>query len=238
MNENPTPDGTPVVPEEEKVVLSKAEHEDLVKKLADESQAKTNLVEEIKTLREKKQISEAEAEELKKKLEEKVETPGEAGELTADKIAEIASRATQEILSKNSEVTVAGNKESALTKFKEKYKEFHPENDEGGIKMASLERKLERFNTTGLSSETDFLSVFEDAYNLIGKPVAPVEPGAPIPTDPSSDGTVPASVEASNLTPKELKIIDDTFAGDKEAYLKIKAKRPDYVEKLVQGKHY
>lgn len=241
MNENPiTPEGDApeATPEGETVTLSKAEHEELVKKLEKESQDKTNLVEEIKSLREKKQITEAEAEELKKKLEERVETTGQTEDLTPERIAEIASNATQEVLNKNTETTVAGNKESALTKFKEKYKEFHTDNDAGGIKFAALERKLERFNITSLKSETDFLSVFEDAYSLIGKTDAPVESGQQIPTDPSTDGPKPKDVDVTNLTPTELKIIEDTFDGDKEAYLKQKTKRPDYVEKLIQGKYY
>ena len=237
MNENPNPTEE-VTPEEETVVLSKTEHEELVKKLADESAAKTNLVEEITDLRKKKQITEAEAEELRKKLESAQEIPTEVGELTADKIAEIASKATQDVLAKNTEVTVASNKESALIKFKEKYKEFHSENDEGGIKIASLERKLERFNINSLSSESEFLSVFEDAYKLLDKPETPDEPGQQIPTDPSTDGPKPGEVDTTNLTPQELKIIEQTFDGDKEAYLKQKAKRPDYVEKLLQGKYY
>lgn len=233
MNENSNPPQ-----EDETVTLSKAEHDELVKKLADESQAKTNLVEELTTERKKKQDSEAVAEDLKKKLEEKVEIPVEAGELTADKIAEIASKATQEVLNKNTETTVASNKEMALAKFKEKYKEFHTDNDEGGIKIASLERKLERFNMSSLKSVEDFISVFEDAYNLIGKTAIQDKPGTPIPADPSTDGPAPAEVTTDNLTPEELKVIDRAFDGDKERYIKIKAKRPDFVNTLIQGKHY
>ncbi len=237
MNENPNPtEGE--TPKEDKVVLSKAEHEELVLKLEKESQDKTNLVEEIKTLREKKQISEAEAEELKKKLEGREETPIENETLTADKIAEIASKATQEVLAKNSEVTVAGNKELALTKFKKRYKEFHTDNDAGGIKMSALERKLDIFNMNALKSEEEFLSVFEDAYSLMGGNKTTVNPEIQIPTDPSSDGSNPQSVETVELSSKELKIIEDTFGGNKEIYLEQKAKRPDYVEKLIQGKYY
>lgn len=236
MDINPNnPEGNP---EDENVVLSKAEHEELVKKLEKESQDKANLVEEIKELRKKKQITEAEAEELKKKIEESKNVNTDIGELTPEKIAEIASKTTQEILNKNTEATIKSNKESALSKFKEKHKEFHNDNDEGGIKMSVLEKKLERFNTTNLKSEEDFLSIFEDAYALIGKSENSEIPENNIQTESPSGGSAPKEFQNTNLTPKEIEIVNRTFNGDKERYLKIKAKRPDYVANLIQGKHY
>ena len=157
MSENEG-DNTP-----ETVAVPKQQYDEMVEKLANSTQATSNLVLEIKELRSKNQITEAEATELKKKLAERNEG-GTPQDLNTDTVTTLATEAARKILSERDEEDSKQNKELALKAFLEKHKEFHPENDEGGLKLSSLERKLSRFNQFGLKSVEDFSSVLEDAF--------------------------------------------------------------------------
>lgn len=225
----------PASHEAETVTVPKAQYDEMVEKLADKTQTNSNLVAEIKDLREKKQLSDSEAEELRKKLEGRVDTPAD-GTITPEQIAEMVADASKKILTERDNETAKQNKDAALEEFFSKNKEFHPENDEGGLKFASLEKKLARFNLTGLKTKEDFMSVFEDARNLVVGTVKEVTPTVTPPLPPHGGGTHAAPVKEATddkLSPKELEIIDRSFGGDKERYLKIKAKRPDYVQTLL-----
>src|SRR3990167_4636527 len=91
MSENRQLDenGNPIL-DDEKVTVPKKQYDEMVEKLASETQSKVNLVNEIKELREKKQLTEAEAEDLKRKLTERREVPG-SEVLTPERIAEITN---------------------------------------------------------------------------------------------------------------------------------------------------
>lgn len=239
MGENPNNPEIPVEESKEQIVLSKKEHDELVENLAKETKSKINLVEELKTEREKKNLSESANEELRKKLEdkEKVET-GEPVELTPEKVAEIAEEASKKVLMNREAEDVETNKKSAFDKFKQLHKEFHNENDEGGIKWAALERKIVQFNLSNVKTESEFLLMLEDAKSLLNKGKVESKEETPNPYSSSSEGeTTQREVDTTNLTPQELKIIDRSFDGDRERYLKIKASRPDYVEQLLTGRH-
>ncbi len=237
----------PVVPEEgvtpnpeddkEVVTLPRAKYDEIVEALANETQSKTNLVNEIKDLREKRQITETEAEELREKLKAKEDAPGEVVEITPETIASATSKAITEALAEKDSQDADSNREAALVKFKETHKEFHPDNDEGGLKFSAFEKKLKRFNLEGTVSERGFTSIFEDVRALVVG-VTPAETPSldPNPPAPSGDGsgTPPKEVGDDTLSSKELKIINDSFDGDKERFLKIRAKRPDYVASLLQ----
>ena len=62
-------DGSPIDPEQV-VALSKEEHTKLVEELAQKNQATSNLVSEIKELREKKQLTENEKAALEAKIKD------------------------------------------------------------------------------------------------------------------------------------------------------------------------
>jgi cell division septum initiation protein DivIVA len=215
--------------------VSKEAYNELVEKLANETQSKASLVAEIKDLREKKQISEAEAEAAREKLEAAKAAPASVEEFTPQRVAEVAEEAAQRVLRNREREEAKGNRAAAMDAFIAEHREFHPDNDEGSLKMAALERKLERFNLSGLQSVSDFKSVFEDASRLVGG-IQPDNgsPENPNPLPPNGGGTSPKSAESTVLSSKEMKIIDRTFGGDKERYLKIKAKKPDYVASLLQ----
>lgn len=222
---------------DETVAVPKQQYDEMVEKLAGTTQSNANLVAEIKELREKKQISDAEAEELRKKVTERQETTP-SGDLSPEKIAELATESAKKVLSERDSETAKQNKEAAFNAFFATHKEFHPENDEGGLKRSSLEKKLSRFNLDGITSQTDFMAVLEDARNLVvGNGEARTEPGRdPNPLPPNGGGGSAPVKEAQDtqLTSKEMQIIERSFDGDKERYLKIKAKRPDYVATLLQ----
>jgi len=236
MSENRQLDenGKPIS-EGETVTVLKKQYDEMVEKLANESQSKVNLVNEIKELREKKQLTEAEAEDLKKQLAQRKEVPADSTVLTPERIAEITTDTLRTALAEKEVEVAKSNREAAMATFLSRNKEFHPDNDEGGLKKSALEKKLAQFNTMGLKTEAEFLTVFEDASRLVG-----IEPKSkstgidPNPPAPMARGAEVHEVKVENLSTKELQIIERTFGGDKERYIKIKAKRPDYVASLLQ----
>ncbi len=231
LDENGNP-----IPEDEKVTVPKKQYDEMVEKLASETQSKVKLVAEIKELREKKQLTEAEAEDLKKKLEQQKVIAPDSTVLTPERIAEITTNTLRTALAEKDAEVAKSNRESAMTTFLSKNKEFHPENDEGGLKLSALQKKLTRFNMSDLKTEGDFLTVLEDASRLVSNIQERKVPGQdPNPAAPLGRGVTPKeSEDDKSLSAKEQNIIDRTFDGDKERYLKIRAKRPDYVATLLQ----
>lgn len=221
--------------DDEKVVLSKEEHERLTKELEEIKQEKSNIVEEIKSLRSEKS-QEAEA---RKALEEKLEKLNKkedevTDELTPEKIQEMASAKVLEILQKDQEDKRKATREDIERKFKEIHKEFHPDNDEGGLKYAAFERYLKRFNLDAMENPEDLQSVYEDAYKLMGgSSVSSNNEQPPVDVDPT-DGNTPPAADPNLLTPEEKKMVKETFGGDTDRYLKLKAKDPDYFENLTR----
>jgi len=223
---------------DETVTVPQSQYDEIVEKLASETQSKVNLVNEIKELREKKQLTEREAEELRKKLESSVLPPqSSSGVLTSEQIEEIALSTMKSAFAAKDTEEAQANKVNAMNSFLGKHKEFHPDNDPGGIKLSALEQKFARFNTEGLKKESDFLSVLEDASSLV-RPTQQsqtpgIDPNPPAPTGTQS-GTPASEMTDDKLSQKEITIINRSFDGDRERYLKIKQKRPDYVASLLQ----
>jgi len=233
--ENKAPEGNP---EEGEVVTLKREDYD---KFVKDSEAKENLVSEIKDLREKKQLSESEAEELRKKVEElsNIDKEGENAEkpvIDSTKIDELIEQRLQDRLSKKEVEDRAVSKQEAIRKFKESNKEFHEDNDEGGLKFSALEKKLSMFNTDNVRSTEEFLTILNSAKTLMGGGIKKNDEQAnPYANTPSEEGhSVPVEDKDKNLTPVELKLIERSFGGDKGKYLEQKAKRPDFVENLLR----
>lgn len=220
---------------EDKVEISKKEYDEMVEKIALGKQDKANLISEIKELREKKQISESEAEELRKKAGQsgKDETPSEG--ITPEKIEEQVAKTVSKILQDRDSKTAEENMKSAMRAFQSKNKQFHPDNDEAGLKMSALEKKLARFNLSGLKSESEFLEVFEDAKRLVmnEQPAAPKNSN-PNPIAPDAPAPVAKEEKDDELTSEEMKIVERTFGGDKDRYKKIRSKRPEYVAELLR----
>ena len=229
-------DGSPIDPEQV-VTLSKEEHTKLVEELAQKNQATSNLVSEIKELREKKQLTENEKAALEAKIKDLSDlSKANPEDLTPQKIDALINQRLDESLSKKEKESRVENRVSALARFKELNKEFSEANDPGGLKMSALDKKLSMFNMDNPKSPEDFYTVFENARLLLkkeeGKPDTIQNPYA----HSSSSETQKVSVDNldDTLTSQEMKIIERTFGGDKKRYLEQKLKRPDYVETLLK----
>lgn len=231
-------DGTPKEVPSEDVSLPKAEYDKLVEELAQKSQAASNLVSEVKEIREKKQLAESEKATLEAKLKEVDDLKNlDPKELTSEKIDSIINERLNESLSKKNAEERTKNQESAFTKFIETHKEFDESNDTGGIKLGALKKKLSMFNLDSQKSVEDFSGIFENARLLLKKEESIVKDTIINPnshTSSNETSTLPAEILEDNLTSIEQKIIDRSFGGDTKRYLEQKSKRPDYVETLLK----
>lgn len=204
--------------------------EEEVQKLQDElAKAKTDLVgvvDELKISRTGKGEAEGreaalklEIEDIKKKLTDGGQQPDVAGEI-------------QKALGKEKEETSKRNRERALANFKSAHKEFDPSNDPGGIKFSALESKLARFSTAGLTEESDFTAVLNDAYTLLNPKKVETKVRIPGESTSSSPASPKESDGAPELSAKEYTVMT-RLGWTEEKYLEQKAKRPSYVKGLL-----
>lgn len=222
-----------IVIDEGKVTLSEEKFNKLVKSQADLTQTKSNLVSEIQELREKKQLTEDEKAELITKVTE-LEAGKSEEKIETEDVKTVAEEVVNKIFSKREAESREDSMRKAMESFMKSNPEFSSENDEGGLKKSAFEKKLVIFNTDNCKSQEDFLSVFNDTNRLLGGTVKSVEDvNNNIPAAIGETGK-PKEVEIHELDPKELKVINRFMEGDKEKYLKIKSKRPDYVASLFQ----
>lgn len=214
---------------EDTVALSKEEYKKLVEDKASLAQDKSNLVNEIKAIREKKSLSEEQV----KELSEKIETlkVAEGDNPTVD-VKELAEKTVKEFYEKQQVETRERAKQNAMTKFLQDNPEFAPENDEAGLKKSAFESKLDRFNLSNLSKEEDFATVYNDALSLMGTKRVPEGGNNPTDIQPTADPK-PIEAKIDSLTNKELKVIEQSMGGDKEKFLKMKVKHPEFIEGLM-----
>lgn len=204
------PEGTSST-EGEEVKLSKKEHDEMVEALANSKQAEANMQKEVIELRKKNRESA-----LAKSPEVKAEDVSKAIE------AEFKKRESEE--SKKSS-------EQALIEFLDSHPEFAKENDEGGLKFAAFQKALGRFSLTGVKTKDEYTQVLNDALRLTG------ESGTVTPNYSSTPRSVPevrGVSKGAQLTTPEQKVVQKNFGGDIEAYLKVKAKRPEYMEEILK----
>jgi len=220
--------------EGEVVTLSKEEHNKLVEENANLTQDKSNLVGEITELREKKQLTEDEKAELTTKVEE-LEKSGDAGtKVETDEVKTVAEEVVSKILSQNEAKIRKETLQKAMDKFVQENPQFSKENDEGGLKKSAFDKKLTMFNLDNLKTEDEFLIAFKDANSLLGGKPVEEQPENNIPAA-TDTGNAPDPIDIHELSAKEVKIVNDFMEGDKEKYIKIKAKRPDYVASLLRN---
>lgn len=185
-----------------------------------------NLVEELKESR----LKLATAENLLKANAEK-KPEGETKPLTDDEKLDLAI--TKKLAEKSASDAQA-NKKAAFEKFVTENKEFHPDNDPTGLRRDALQKKVNQFNTEGLQTVEQFLSVIGDAKKLLLGSDTEVYTSTrknldSFPT-PKPD---PAGRQPEVLNPKELKLA--AMPGNtKEKILKLKAKNPDYLAELLK----
>lgn len=124
-------------------------------------------------------------------------------------------------------------RESAEAKFKNSHREFHPDNDPGGLKYAAFERELGGLNLTGLKTEADFEGVFGKALKLMGKTDKPEEQTlTPYDSDPDNSGGAPRNQNPNTVSAKEKKLYE-SLGWTEERYLKQKKSRPEFVADLL-----
>lgn len=189
--------------------MDEKEKEEIVKRLANLEQDKANLVSEIKELRAKKD-------------------PSIDATLVEDKAKEIVNK----ILSEESGKKSANERVVAEEEFKQKFKEFHPDNDPSGIKYTAFQKSLQRINLSGLKTSDEYKEAFEDAYLVMNK--QSIKNGSysnQSDFNPEMGGNI-RSVDADNLSPKEMKLIKQQ-GMDKAQYIKMRDKRPAYVRELL-----
>lgn len=186
-----------------------------------------NLVEEIKDLRLQNGI-------IKGLLDKKDETPivpDPNKVLTEDeKVASIV----EGILQKKESSNAQANKKAAFEKFVTENKEFNPDNDPTGLKRDALQKKFNRFNTDGLISVDEFLSVIGEAKVLLlgnDKPIDITKDKNPYSNTPTPRNN-PLAKDNEELSPKEIKLAETT-GKTKEQILKLKLKHPEFIAELL-----
>lgn len=147
------------------------------------------------------------------------------------KIAEVVAR----VLSKEKEQSAVTNREAAFTKFVAENKEYHPDNDPGGLKLSALKKEFEGFNTTGLVATEDFVAVIGKANALLRG--TDTSRQTPTDTNPYSSTTstpaAPVVKTESKLSPEEQKLVADN-GWTEDQFLKLKAKMPDMIDDLIR----
>lgn len=205
--------------------------EELQAKLSEAETAKAALTGELTDtrpkLREKDELINTLKEQLKAATDKNNENPEE----------EKINKAVDARLAREKQQTAEANRKKALDKFVAENKDYHPDNDTGGLKKQALERELANLTTWNASVEVD------DLVAVIGKANAylrgvdtsrqndtTVAPYSSTPNSPAS----PVGDDKDGLSPQEKKLIDRN-GWTKEKYLTLKGKMPDYVANLVEG---
>ena len=208
--------------------MTEEEIKALQAKVTELEAAKTALVGETTDLRKARQDKETEIETLKNLLKEATEKNNLAPE--DEKIAAVVTR----VLGSKEQERAAANKKSALEAFVNKHKEYHPDNDPGGIKKAALERELANLNPWNTAVEVgELTAVIEKANTYLRGHDTPRQDanGNPILTPPNNP-TPPKTTPDDELSPREQQLIDRN-GWTKEKYLGLKAKMPDFVDSLL-----
>lgn len=206
----------------EKVEIDK----DVFEKLEKLPSVVEGLVEELKTERKAKQDAEAARDAAIAAAAAPKEDPATPPD------PKDPTKVFEELMAKKEQESAQTARQNAESKFKSAHKEFHPDNDPGGIKFAAFQRYLARINTTGLKTEEEFTSAYTDALALMNRTEAPKETVITPYADTPTDGGEPRQSDPNALTPKEKKVIEG-LGWSEEKYLKMKKSRPAYVEQLL-----
>lgn len=202
--ENNNPEGN-LVPGDEKVTLTKDEYTKLVDTAASRLQELVNLREKNRELVTTSQPVEPDA--IKAAVDE------ELNKRDSEQLKTYVQEATNEFLAA--------------------HPEFSTENDTDGLKFAAYQRALGRMNLFGIKTKDQYAQVLEDALRLIPNDGTQANP-MNFSSTPRGGVTVHGVQPSAQLTPSEQKLVANNFGGNAEAYLKMKAKRPEYVEELLR----
>lgn len=180
-----------------------------------------NLVEELKLERKAKQDA--------------ITAAAIAPVIPADAPAASVEETVRKLLAEQAAGTVKEERSSAEATFRNTHKEFHPDNDPGGLKWAAFEKSLAEVNLSGASSKDAFVSKFETALLIMnkGKSSSDATVITPYADTPVDSGGNPIVVNSNGLTAKELRIVKN-LGWTEERYVKLKKSNPAYVESIIQ----
>ena len=139
------------------------------------------------------------------------------------------------VLQQQEAARVKAMKQATLERFFTENKEYHPDNDPTGLKRQALVNKLAMFNTDGILTESQFLSVITDANRLAGgsgsqtKIDKDINPYSVTPTSQSPGGQ---PTKDSDLSDVEKAMLQRT-GYSVEKYRTLKEKNPDFVKQLL-----
>jgi hypothetical protein len=206
------PEGTLGAGEDEKVVLTKVEHDKMVDALASDAEAKARLLDEVTDLRKKNR-------ELVTKTSPELKP-------------EDVSKAVAEEFKKRELEDIKKASEDALAEFMDAHQEFSKESDPDGSKFSAFQKALARINLSGVKTKSDYIQVLDDALRLTGQVSSTTMPN--FSSTPRSSTDIRGVAKSAQLLPAEQKLVSKNFNGDAEAYLKVKAKRPEYIDELLK----
>jgi len=214
--------------EEEKDVIientnANKDLDETAKQIEELKKTQNDLIEQLKTEREAKNIYK---EQLEKKDEPKV--PEEDS-----KIVEVV----RSVLNEDKVAKAKANKTAAFEKFVTENKDFHPDNDPTGLKREALKNAFNRFNTEGMFSVEEFVSVVRDAYRLLGgndtNPETLMGEKNPYSSTIISP-KAPTTIVDEDLTSVEKKFLEKNPSWTKERLLKVKSRNPEVLEDLFK----
>ncbi len=207
------PEGTDGAGGDDKVVLTKKEHDEMVEALAKRKEAEARLKDEVTTLREKNR-------ELAKSPEPTVSEE------------QVQKAMAEEFKKRDAEAAKAAS-EQATAEFLDSHPEFSKENDTDGSKFAAFQESLKKLNLQGVKTKEQYTQALHDALRLTNQ-AEPAPTMLNFSSTPRSAYDARAIPQGSRLSAPEQKLVQRSFGGDVEAYLKVKAKRPEYVEELLR----
>lgn len=216
--------------DKEPVTLTKAELAELTKR-AEEAEAlaaaKSAEAEQAKgELTTTKESLNGTVEELKKLREKRDPALTPEHSNPTDVTAAVAAA-----LEERRKLDAESNRKLAIARFQEADKEFHKDNDPGGLKMKAILDEFETFNNSSLFSVEEFTARLDKAKRLVlGTKKEVVEE---VLDDPSLNGggPTPKSEKATKLTAEERQVIKD-LGWTEERFLAVKEKNPNYVRSL------
>jgi len=183
-------------------------------------EALNNVVEELKDLRKSNSTKNEEIEALKKK----VETGGGSDDESAK---------LEKLLEDRDKKERTKNFDQAIEEFKNANSVFNPSNDTGGLKFKAFEKELSKFNLSNLSSKEEFSSRLKEVHSFMNRGVKKEDDTVTVYAETRKSPSNAAALDETSLTDKERKLIR-TNNLDLQSYLKMKEKRPAYVNALLK----
>jgi hypothetical protein len=210
-------------PKEGEIIVDEPKTDEDKAKLEETVESLTN---EIKEIRKSRQEDREALDAVLKGADDKVTPPVNDDETT---------ETVKKLLQAQEVQNVERYKEAALEDFKRSLPEFHPDNDTTGLAYKAFERELNKFNLSDLRDKEEFAKRFKEVHVFMNRNKSEDTAGGanPMAASPSSAGGADPSISDGNELTKKEKDLIAAQGWDKERYLKLKAKRPQYVEKLL-----